>query len=106
MTAKISLAGVAKRFGSKVVLDGVDLDVAPGESMVIIGGSGTGKSVLIKCILGLIAPDAGSTRLAGQDVVGLHGSALGGLRSFAFSGLGDLLSQCCGVDGGLCLQAG
>jgi phospholipid/cholesterol/gamma-HCH transport system ATP-binding protein len=81
MTAKISLAGVAKRFGSKVVLDGVDLDVAPGESMVIIGGSGTGKSVLIKCILGLIAPDAGSIRIDGQDVVGLHGAALAASRA-------------------------
>jgi phospholipid/cholesterol/gamma-HCH transport system ATP-binding protein len=73
---KISLRGVAKSFGAKVVLNGVDLDVARGESMVIIGGSGTGKSVLIKCILGLITPDAGSIRIDGQDVVGLHGKAL------------------------------
>ena len=57
---KISIRGLRKRFGSKVVLDGVDLDVVPGTSMVVIGGSGSGKSVLLKCILGLIEPDAGS----------------------------------------------
>ena len=56
---KISLRGVTKSFGPKKVLQGVDLDVAPGESMVVIGGSGTGKSVLLKCILGIITPDAG-----------------------------------------------
>ena len=58
-----------KAFGSKVVLDGVDLDVMPGTSMVVIGGSGTGKSVLIKSILGLVEPDAGSIEIDGQDVL-------------------------------------
>ena len=58
MTAKIALAGVRKAFGAKQVLDGVDFEVRPGESLVIIGGSGTGKSVTIKCILGLIRPDS------------------------------------------------
>ena len=53
-TPKIELKGVAKAFGSNAVLRGVDLSVAKGESMVIIGGSGTGKSVTLKCILGLI----------------------------------------------------
>lgn len=81
MTAKIALSGVAKRFGSKVVLAGVDLEVAPGESMVIIGGSGTGKSVLIKCILGLIAPDAGSIMIDGHNIVGLTGAALAASRA-------------------------
>ena len=56
---KISLRGVTKAFGQKKVLQGIELDVAPGESMVVIGGSGTGKSVLLKCILGLIAPTRG-----------------------------------------------
>ena len=51
---KISLRGVTKSFGPKKVLQGIDLDVAAGESMVVIGGSGTGKSVLLKCILGLL----------------------------------------------------
>src|SRR5439155_207026 len=58
-TPKIALAGVEKSFGRKRVLDGIELAVAAGESLVIIGGSGTGKSVLIKCILGLMRPEAG-----------------------------------------------
>ncbi len=68
-TPKIRLRGVTKRFGDKLVLDGIDLDVAPRTSMVVIGGSGSGKSVLIKCILGLIAPDAGSIEIDGEDVL-------------------------------------
>ena len=68
---KIRLRGVTKRFGDKLVLDGIDLDVAPQTSMVVIGGSGSGKSVLLKCILGLIAPDAGSIEIDGQDVLRL-----------------------------------
>ncbi|MBS0542081.1 MAG: ATP-binding cassette domain-containing protein [Proteobacteria bacterium] len=70
-TPKISLRGVTKSFGAKKVLQGVDLDVAPGESVVVIGGSGSGKSVLLKCILGLIRPDAGSIRIDGEDSVDL-----------------------------------
>ena len=66
---KIRLRGVTKRFGDKLVLDGIDLDVMPRTSMVVIGGSGSGKSVLIKCILGLITPDAGSIEIDGQDVL-------------------------------------
>ena len=66
---KIRLRGVTKRFGDKLVLDGIDLDVMPRTSMVVIGGSGSGKSVLIKCILGLIEPDAGSIEIDGQDVL-------------------------------------
>ena len=66
MTSKISLRGVTKSFGPKRVLQGIDLDVAQGESMVVIGGSGTGKSVLLKCILGLMRPDAGSIRIDDQ----------------------------------------
>jgi phospholipid/cholesterol/gamma-HCH transport system ATP-binding protein len=80
-TPKISLRGVVKRFGPKIVLDGVDLDVMPAESMVIIGGSGSGKSVMIKCILGLIRPDAGSIMVDGRDVVGLRGRALADYQS-------------------------
>ena len=63
MSPKISLRGVTKSFGPKKVLQGIDLDVAKGESMVVIGGSGTGKSVLLKCILGLMRPDSGSIRI-------------------------------------------
>jgi phospholipid/cholesterol/gamma-HCH transport system ATP-binding protein len=63
----IELRGVHKAFGAKQVLRGVDLTVATGESLVVIGGSGTGKSVLLKCILGLVPPDAGRILLDGQD---------------------------------------
>ncbi|MSO69103.1 MAG: ABC transporter ATP-binding protein [Alphaproteobacteria bacterium] len=65
---KISCRGVTKSFGAKSVLAGVDFDVQAGESMVIIGGSGTGKSVTIKCVLGLIRHDAGSIKIDGQEV--------------------------------------
>ena len=68
---KIRLRGVCKSFGDKLVLDGVDLDVMPGTSMVVIGGSGSGKSVLLKCILGLIEPDAGSIEIDGQNVLAM-----------------------------------
>lgn len=64
----IELEGVQKAFGANRVLRGVDLKVGSGQSMVIIGGSGTGKSVLLKCILGLVHPDAGTIRLDGEDV--------------------------------------
>ncbi len=73
-TPKIQVSGVKKAFGPKVVLDGVDLTVPRGESLVIIGGSGTGKSVLIKSILGLIKPDSGSIRIDGEEVTNLRGS--------------------------------
>jgi phospholipid/cholesterol/gamma-HCH transport system ATP-binding protein len=73
--SKISLRGVTKAFGPKKVLRGIDLDVTPGESMVVIGGSGTGKSVLLKCILGLMQPDDGSITVDGVETVDLgdHG---------------------------------
>lgn len=66
-TPMIELSGVRKAFGTKVVLDGIDLTVNKGESMVIIGGSGSGKSVMLKCILGLIQPDSGIIKVDGQD---------------------------------------
>jgi phospholipid/cholesterol/gamma-HCH transport system ATP-binding protein len=69
---KISLRGVTKSFGPKKVLQGIDLDVAAGESMVVIGGSGTGKSVLLKCILGLMHPDSGSIKVDGEEVTELN----------------------------------
>mgnify|MGYP000921774859 CR=1 FL=1 len=70
-TPKISIRGLKKRFGPKVVLDGLDLDVGAAESVVIIGGSGTGKSVLLKCILGLLDPEEGSIKVDGREVIGL-----------------------------------
>jgi phospholipid/cholesterol/gamma-HCH transport system ATP-binding protein len=72
MTApKISIRGLYKAFGPKKVLNGIDLDIAPGESLIVIGGSGTGKSVMIKCVLGIIEPDAGSIKVDGEEVVGM-----------------------------------
>ncbi|GGB13455.1 ABC transporter ATP-binding protein [Allosediminivita pacifica] len=64
----ITLDSVSKTFGTNHVLRGVDLTIDRGTSMVIIGGSGTGKSVLLKCILGLTPPDSGTITLDGQDV--------------------------------------
>ena len=64
----IRLDDVHKAFGSKRVLQGLSLDVARGESCVIIGGSGTGKSVCLKCVLGLVTPDSGLITVDGQDV--------------------------------------
>ena len=64
----ITLSGVKKSFGPNHVLRGVDMTIAQGQSLVIIGGSGTGKSVLLKCVLGLVTPDAGTITLDGQDV--------------------------------------
>ncbi len=71
VSPKISLRGVAKSFGEKKVLQGIDLDVAAGESVVVIGGSGTGKSVLLKCVLGLMRPESGSIRIDDQECVDL-----------------------------------
>ncbi len=70
-TPKIRVRGLRKAFGDKLVLDGIDLDVMPGTSFVVIGGSGSGKSVLLRCILGLIEADAGSIEIDGVDVLRL-----------------------------------
>jgi len=64
---KLELRDVRKHFGSKKVLQGIDLTINPGKSLVIIGGSGTGKSVMIKCVLGLITPDSGSIKVDGEE---------------------------------------
>jgi phospholipid/cholesterol/gamma-HCH transport system ATP-binding protein len=75
LTPKIELHDVAKSFGSKQVLRNVNLSVYRAESLVVIGGSGTGKSVLLKSILSIIQPDAGSIKIDGQETVGLRGPA-------------------------------
>jgi len=74
-TPKIQLIGVKKRFGPKVVLDGVDLTIEKQSSVVIIGGSGTGKSVTIKSILGILRPDEGTILVDGEDVTHINGAA-------------------------------
>ena len=71
---KIRIRDLHVAFGAKHVLRGLDLDVGVGESVVIIGGSGVGKSVALKCILGLVEPDSGSIEIDGEELVGLTGS--------------------------------
>ncbi|HEX9191450.1 MAG TPA: ATP-binding cassette domain-containing protein, partial [Candidatus Deferrimicrobiaceae bacterium] len=61
----IEIRGLSKRFGKKVVLDDLDLTVPKGKNTVVIGGSGTGKSVLIKCVVGLLRSDSGEIRIDG-----------------------------------------
>ena len=69
---KIKITNLKKAFGRKVVLDGVDLEVKKGESLVVIGGSGTGKSVLIKCIQGILVPETGSIKIDNNEIVGVN----------------------------------
>ncbi len=71
---KIELKGVKKRFGPKIVLDGVDLAINEGDSIVIIGGSGSGKSVTIKCVLGILRADVGTIFVDGENVTRIRGS--------------------------------
>jgi phospholipid/cholesterol/gamma-HCH transport system ATP-binding protein len=74
-TPKLELQGVYKSFGDNHVLRGITVSVEKGKSLVVIGGSGTGKSVMIKSVLGLIAPDKGSIRVDGAETTHLRGSA-------------------------------
>ena len=77
---KIEIRSLYKAFGDNVVLDGLDLDIPEGRSLVVIGGSGTGKSVLITCILGLLFADDGSIKVDGDEVIGLRGDTLDRMR--------------------------
>ena len=74
MTAKIVIKDLYKSFGRKKVLQGLNLEIDQGESVVVIGGSGTGKSVLLKCILGLLRPDSGEIFVDGQPTTRMGGS--------------------------------
>jgi phospholipid/cholesterol/gamma-HCH transport system ATP-binding protein len=76
----IEIIDLHKSFGKKQVLTGVNLTVEKGESMVIIGGSGSGKSVLVKHIIGILEPDAGTIRIDGIDITTLHENALYEIR--------------------------
>lgn len=71
---KLVLEGVFKSFGNNHVLRGIDLSIDKGKSLVVIGGSGTGKSVMIKSVLGIIRPDRGSIRVDGEETTGYKGS--------------------------------
>jgi len=77
----IELRGVEKRFGKQVVLNGVDFEVREGETVALLGPSGTGKSVLLKTIIGLIKPDHGTIVVDGKEVGRLRRKALSELRS-------------------------
>jgi phospholipid/cholesterol/gamma-HCH transport system ATP-binding protein len=79
-SVKIEVVDLYKSFDDNHVLGGVNLAVNKGESMVVIGGSGVGKSVLIKCIIGLIRPDSGSIRVDGQEITSLNGKSLNEVR--------------------------
>ncbi len=68
---KVIMEDIHKRFGKKIVLDGVSLKVKSGESLVIIGGSGSGKSVTIKCIQGILNPEKGSILIDNKEIIGL-----------------------------------
>lgn len=72
----IALENIHKSFGPKHVLKGVNISVGKGRSLVVIGGSGSGKSVTLKCVLGLLHPEKGSIRVDGQEITGLTGPAL------------------------------
>ncbi len=78
--AKIMVRDLHKSFGPKQVLRGIDLDVPAGKSVVVIGGSGTGKSVLLKCILGILQADRGSIKVDGTEVVGASSRELENVR--------------------------
>jgi len=78
---KLRLRGVRKQFAGKIVLDGIDIDVMPRTSLVVIGGSGSGKSVLLKCILGLIEPDSGSIEIDGRDLMTMPRTERGEARA-------------------------
>jgi len=70
--SKIAISGLYKTFGEKTVLDGIELDILEGESMVIIGSSGAGKSVLLRNIIGLLTPESGSIKIDGNETVGMN----------------------------------
>jgi phospholipid/cholesterol/gamma-HCH transport system ATP-binding protein len=76
----IRIRGLKKRLGSKQVLDGVDLDIEKGETIVVMGRSGTGKSVLLKHVIGLMEPDAGSIEVDGERIIGMPERELNEVR--------------------------
>ena len=81
MSALLRLSGVEKSFGDNHVLRGVDVDVAPGKSLVVIGGSGSGKSVMLKNALGLMTPDKGKIEFDGKNVTRANGRAREAMRA-------------------------
>jgi phospholipid/cholesterol/gamma-HCH transport system ATP-binding protein len=78
--AVVAAIKIHKSFGSQIVLDGISLSVSRGETVAVLGRSGTGKSVLLRLIIGLLQPDSGSIRIYGEDIAGLSLDDLGGIR--------------------------
>lgn len=76
----ISIRGLKKYFGSNKVLDGFDLELRKNENLVVLGRSGSGKSVLIKCIIGLLVPDEGYIEVLGKDILSLDHASLDQVR--------------------------
>ena len=76
----IAVRGLTKKLARQEILRGVDLDVPKGETLVIIGRSGGGKSVLLKHLVGLMQPDAGEIWIEGQNIIGMSERALGAIR--------------------------
>ncbi len=93
----VVLRGVRKSFGAQTVLNGIDLSVARGETVAVLGRSGTGKSVLLKILIGLQKPDSGSVCIHGQEITRLNLDDLNAVRrkigfSFQYSALYDSMS--------------
>ena len=102
----IRIRGLTEKLGTKQVLNGVDLDVENGETMVVMGRSGTGKSVLLKHVIGLMSPDAGSLEVDGTDLVGLREGELSEIRKrfgMLFQGAALFDSMTVGENVGLAL---
>lgn len=103
----IRIRGLSKRLGGKRVLHGLDLDIASGETLVVIGRSGTGKSVLLKHIIGLMAPDAGSIEIEGENIVGMPEARINEVRmrfGMLFQGAALFDSMSVGENVGLALR--
>jgi len=79
-TASIAVRGLKKSFGAQTVLAGIDLDVRQGETVAVMGRSGTGKSVLLKLLIGLESPDAGSVSILGEEATGSPAEKLSAIR--------------------------
>src|ERR1700680_898308 len=93
----VAITGLHKSFGSQIVLNGIDLTVGSGETLAVLGRSGTGKSVLLKLIIGLQKPDSGSIRIRDQEITSLDLDALNEIRKkmgflFQHAALYDSLS--------------
>jgi phospholipid/cholesterol/gamma-HCH transport system ATP-binding protein len=103
----IRIRGLKRKLGTKQVLDGVDLDVEKGENIVVMGRSGTGKSVLLKHIIGLMKPDEGSIEVDGVDITGLNENDLNEIRKrfgMLFQGAALFDSMTVGENVGLALR--